>query len=178
MTYVLCVDENDKILNVMDKLTVHRIGALHRAFSIFIFNEYNPNQLLLQKRALTKYHTPGLWTNTCCSHPLEYPSIKEQAKTRLLEEMGFSTELTFIDTFCYKSHLKNNLIEHELDHLFIGSTQLNFFSPNQKEIADWRGASIDEIFEEFTLYSNCFTPWFPQALEIILAHISQKKGHL
>lgn len=120
MIEVQLVDAEDNPNGSMEKLEAHEKGALHRALSVLIIN--SKKEILLQRRALGKYHSPGLWTNTCCSHPYPGEDPNEAAKRRLQEEMGMSSELTFLFKFQYKCDFENGLIEHELDHVFIGKT--------------------------------------------------------
>ena len=115
---VILVDKNDTQIGLMSKLDAHKKGVLHRAFSVFVLN--NNNEIMLQKRAYNKYHSGGLWTNTCCSHQREGENSIEAGKRRLLEEMGFETELKIITSFIYKVEFENGLTEHELDYLLIG----------------------------------------------------------
>ena len=115
---VILVDKNDTQIGLMSKLDAHKKGILHRAFSVFVLN--NNNEIMLQKRAYNKYHSGGLWTNTCCSHQREGENSIEAGKRRLLEEMGFETELKIITSFIYKVEFENGLTEHELDYLLIG----------------------------------------------------------
>ena len=117
---VILVDENDNQVGVMPKLEAHQKGLLHRAFSVFIFN--SKYELLLQKRASSKYHSGGLWTNTCCSHPREGEEILDAAKRRLIEEMGIDTSLRKVHDFIYKAELDNDLTEHEFDHVLYMET--------------------------------------------------------
>ena len=113
---VILVNEKDEQIGLMEKIEAHEKALLHRAFSVFIFNK--EGKLMLQQRALTKYHTPGLWTNTCCSHQREGESNIEAGKRRLMEEMGFSTDLKDTISFIYKTPFQNGLTEHEYDHIF------------------------------------------------------------
>ena len=124
MEKVILVDKNDRQVGLMEKQEAHIKGLLHIAFSIFIFN--TKNELLLQKRATQKYHSGGLWTNTCCSHPRENESTIDAAYRRLNEEMGMICDLKFKFNFIYKAKLDNNLYEHELDHVFFGFSLLFF----------------------------------------------------
>ena len=120
MIEVQLVDDQDNPIGVMEKILAHQKGELHRALSVLILN--SNNELLLQRRALGKYHSPGLWTNTCCSHPYPGEDSFEAAKRRLQEEMGMSADLNFVFKFQYKCDFDNGLIEHELDHVFVGVT--------------------------------------------------------
>ena len=118
--YVVLVDAHDNQIGLMEKQAAHVNPTLHRAFSIFIFN--SKGEMLLQQRALTKYHTPGLWTNTCCSHPRDGESLEQATKRRLMEEMGMECDLKEVFSFIYKADVMQGLIEHEFDHVFIGTT--------------------------------------------------------
>ena len=154
---VILVDKNDTQVGLMPKLDAHKKGILHRAFSVFILN--NNNEIMLQKRAYNKYHSAGLWTNTCCSHQREGENSIEAGKRRLEEEMGFETELKIITSFIYKVKFENGLTEHELDYLLIGKY---FKSPviNKQEVADWKWMKIDLIADDIKLNPNNYTSWF------------------
>ena len=154
---VIIVDKNDNQIGLMPKLDAHKKGVLHRAFSVFVLN--NNNEIMLQKRAYNKYHSGGLWTNTCCSHQREGENSIEAGKRRLLEEMGFETELKIITSFIYKVEFENGLTEHELDYLLIGKF---FKSPviNKQEVADWKWMKIELIADDIKLNPNNYTSWF------------------
>lgn len=154
---VIIVDKNDNQIGLMPKLDAHKKGILHRAFSVFVLN--NNNEIMLQKRAYNKYHSGGLWTNTCCSHQREGENSIEAGKRRLLEEMGFETELKIITSFIYKVEFENGLTEHELDYLLIGKY---IKSPviNKQEVADWKWMKIDLIADDIKLNPNNYTSWF------------------
>lgn len=154
---VIIVDKNDNQIGLMPKLDAHKKGILHRAFSVFVLN--NNNEIMLQKRAYNKYHSGGLWTNTCCSHQREGENSIEAGKRRLLEEMGFETELKIITSFIYKVEFENGLTEHELDYLLIGKF---FKSPviNKQEVADWKWMKIELIADDIKLNPNNYTSWF------------------
>jgi isopentenyl-diphosphate delta-isomerase len=141
---VILVDTNDK-------------GLLHRAFSVFILNE--SGELMLQQRALDKYHSPGLWTNTCCSHQREGESNVEAGKRRLFEEMGFVTELTDLVSFIYKAPFDNGLTEHEFDHVLIGYFEENP-KINQEEVAAWKWMPIDAVKADLSEHPDIYTEWF------------------
>lgn len=160
--YVILVDEQDNDIGVMEKLQAHQLGVLHRAFSVFIFND--KEQLLLQQRSFTKYHSAGLWTNTCCSHPRPNETIKDAANRRLFEEMGMSCDLKIKTNFIYKTSFENGLIEHELDYVLIGSSNQNPHI-NQDEVADYKWASISDIKTDIISNPNQYTSWFKIALE-------------
>jgi isopentenyl-diphosphate delta-isomerase len=123
MNDVILVDKHDNSVGTMDKMKAHEMGVLHRAFSIFLFND--KGELLLQKRQESKYHSAGLWTNTCCSHPKPGETLIDGAKSRLMEEMGISTEIEFAFSFLYKAEFENGLTENEFDHVFIGKPRVN-----------------------------------------------------
>ena len=154
---VILVDKNDTQIGLMSKLDAHKKGILHRAFSVFVLN--NNNEIMLQKRAYNKYHSGGLWTNTCCSHQREGENSIEAGKRRLLEEMGFETELKIITSFIYKVEFENGLTEHELDYLLIGKF---LKSPiiNKQEVADWKWMKIELIADDIKLNPNNYTSWF------------------
>lgn len=159
---VILVDENDNPIGTMEKIEAHKKGLLHRAFSVFIFN--SKNQLLLQRRALNKYHSPGLWTNTCCSHPRPGEEIDAAAKRRLKEEMGIETVLTFKSTFIYKTPFENGLTEHELDYVFTGIYNDDPLI-NTSETDSFAWLNTDEIKARLKTHSNEFTSWFKIAIE-------------
>lgn len=158
---VLLVDHNDKPLGVMDKLEAHQKGLLHRAFSVFVFN--SKNQLLLQQRATTKYHGAGLWTNTCCSHPLMDEEVLDAAHERLSYEMGITCSLSLLYRFVYNEKVENNLTEHEFDYVYVGSSN-DAPSPNADEVNDYKWIDIGELFEIIEAHPDKFTVWFKMAL--------------
>jgi len=162
MEYVVLVDEQDNPIGKMEKQQAHLEGLLHRAFSIFIFN--SEKKLLLQKRASSKYHCGGLWTNTCCSHPRENEIVQDAAHRRLQEEMGMQCELTPIFSFVYKANFENGLTEHEFDHVFFGESN-QIPSINIAEVQDYRFVGIDELQIEIKESPQNFTPWFLIALD-------------
>lgn len=156
-TQVILVDEKDAAVGVCEKMEAHKKGVLHRAFSIFIFN--NKGEMLLQQRALSKYHSGGLWTNTCCSHPAPDEEILMAARRRLREEMGFQTSIKKVFDFVYKADFDNGLIEHEFDHVYIGQYDgdINF---NKEEVMAICYKSISEISNELQTASHNYTAWF------------------
>lgn len=162
---VILVDEQDKPLGTMEKLEAHKKGLLHRAFSIFIFN--SKNELLLQQRSLTKYHSAGLWTNTCCSHPRPGENTHDAAKRRLKEEMGMETTLEYKTSFTYKTKFDNDLTEHEFDHVFIGNSDLDPVI-NKEEAHAYKWMSIEQIKTEIKFKPEEFTIWFRIAMEKLL----------
>ena len=154
---VILVDENDKQLGLMPKMEAHEKGVLHRAFSVFVFN--SKNELMLQQRALHKYHSPGLWTNTCCSHQRDKESNISAGKRRLFEEMGFETELEEKISFIYKAPFDNGLTEYELDHIMVGNYN---DSPvlNKEEVEDWKWMSLKDVKQDILEQPNLYTAWF------------------
>jgi isopentenyl-diphosphate delta-isomerase len=160
--FVILVDEHDNEVGVMEKLQAHLEGKLHRAFSVFIFNDQE--ELLLQQRALSKYHSAGLWTNTCCSHPRPNETIKDSANRRLFEEMGMSCELTIKTNFVYKAVFDNGLTEHEFDYVLIGHSNQNPVI-NKEEVEEYKWQPIPEIKKDMVVNPGNYTEWFKIALE-------------
>jgi len=154
---VILVNEHDEAIGTMEKLEAHQKGLLHRAISVFIFD--SQGRLLLQQRAAHKYHSAGLWTNTCCSHPAPGESTLDAAHRRLEEEMGMCTPLTFAFTFRYRAAFDNGLIEHELDHVFVGYTD-EVPIPNSEEVAAYRWADRETIDRENSKHPEAYTAWF------------------
>lgn len=159
---VILVDQNDRQTGTLEKLEAHQKGLLHRAFSVFVFN--SKNQLLLQQRALGKYHSAGLWTNTCCSHPRPGEAVLAAAHRRLKEEMGLETILEFKTAFVYKSAFENGLTEHEFDHIFIGYSDLAPL-PDPLEVENYKYLDLVEIKQQVTKNPGEFTTWFRIAME-------------
>ena len=154
---VILVDRLDREIGTEEKLKAHREGKLHRAFSVFIFNA--KGELLLQKRSKTKYHSGGLWSNTCCSHPRPAESHYCAARRRINEEMGFDCELTEIFSFIYHTKLENNLFEHELDRVFVGNYDGHPI-PNLDEVDDWKWINIDSLERDVGENPGHYTYWF------------------
>lgn len=167
---VVLVDENDLALGEMNKLEAHKKGKLHRAFSVFIFN--NNNEMLLHQRADKKYHGAGLWTNACCSHPQMSEDIKESASERLYYEMGLKCELTKLFSFVYKKAVENDLIEHEFDHVFIGFTNESP-KPNNDEVKTYKWAEPEWLQSDIKSNPNSYTSWFKMALPKVLVHLKE-----
>lgn len=163
MEQVILVDEFDRETGVMEKLEAHRLGLLHRAFSVLLFNA--KGELLLQRRALHKYHSGGLWTNTCCSHPRPGESLLEAAARRLMEEMGINNvSLSLVDHILYKVEFDNGLTEYEYDHILEG----NFEGKpvlNTEEAADFKWMTLSELQREVTEHPQHFTYWFRYLLQ-------------
>ena len=166
---LILVDYNDRPIGTCEKMEAHRKGLLHRAFSVFLFDG---SRVLLQKRAAEKYHCPGLWTNTCCSHPRPGETVEEAAKRRICEELGIENcvcEEAF--RFFYRYAFDNGLIEFECDHVFIGSYPLDgLVVPNKEEVDEAKWWELDELLETMASEADLFTPWFlicaPRAIEI------------
>lgn len=161
---VILVDEQDKAIGSMEKLEAHKQGVLHRAFSVFIFN--SENEMLLQQRAFTKYHSAGLWTNTCCSHPRPGEKTPDAANRRLAEEMGIQTKLEHKTSFTYKTKFENELTEHEFDHVFTGISQTDPVI-NKEEVNAFKWMSLEKVKEEIKTKPGEFTSWFKIAIEKI-----------
>ncbi|HLT52333.1 MAG TPA: isopentenyl-diphosphate Delta-isomerase [Flavobacteriaceae bacterium] len=170
--YVILVNELDEQIGTMPKLEAHEKALLHRAFSVFVFND--KNELMLQQRALHKYHSPGLWTNTCCSHQREGESNVEAGKRRLQEEMGFVTELTETTSFIYKAPFDNGLTEHEFDHVMVGYYNQ---SPevNPDEVADWKWMLLEDVKIDIGKQPELYTAWFKIIFDKFYNHINVQK---
>lgn len=170
MEQVILVDEHDNVVGTMEKMEAHEKGLLHRAFSILIFNA--KGEMLLQQRAGEKYHSAGLWTNACCSHPRPGESIEEAGKRKLLQEMGFSCELTYSHKFKYRVALENELTEYEWDYVLIGNYD-DEPNINPEEAQAWKYESLDSIKSDVELNPDNYTCWFklilkqPQILELV-----------
>jgi isopentenyl-diphosphate delta-isomerase len=158
---VILVDEHDNEIGKTGKLAAHLTGQLHRAFSIFIFNR--SGQMLIHKRAESKYHTPGLWTNTCCSHQSPGEKTLEAADRRLIEEMGFRAPVEEYFHFVYKVEFGNGLTEYELDHVLVGYWD-GTPSPNPSEVSDWKWIEPEEVMKDLRANPQKFTPWFGIAM--------------
>ena len=157
MEEVILVDEHDEQVGTMEKMEAHRKGTLHRAFSVFIFNERN--EMLLQQRAITKYHSGGLWTNACCSHPRPGEDTKNAASRRLQEELGFTASLTKIFDFHYNAAFDNGLTEHEFDHVYVGTFAGNI-DPNSSEVQDYCYMKMEEVDASIKSHPHKYTAWF------------------
>lgn len=154
---VILVDENDQEKGIMNKLEAHQKGLLHRAFSVLIYNE--KGEMLIQKRATSKYHSPGLWSNTCCSHPSPGETIEQAAKRRLQEEMGLSASLKISGHILYNVDFPNGLTEHEYDHILTGISN-SIPKPDSSEVEDFKWVSIPELKKEIVSRPDNFTYWF------------------
>lgn len=163
MAEIILVDENDNQIGTGEKLEVHRQGKLHRAFSVLIFNP--KGELLLQKRAKSKYHSGGLWSNTCCSHPTVGERIKDSAERRLFEEMGIKTKLKEIFSFVYKAKFED-LTEYEFDHVFEGRFNGNP-NPEPEEAEDWKWMNLAELKKDIKENPKNYTEWFKIIIETL-----------
>ena len=167
--YVILVDERDKQIGKEEKLKAHELGLLHRAFSVFLFRKVGDEiQLLMQQRANHKYHCPGLWANTCCSHPREGEDISDAGKRRLHEEMGIAIDQLFeVGSFQYKVEFENGLTENEIDHVLIGRFDLDKVNLNKDEVENIQWISLQELEKEFDRNPTTVTPWFRLAFNVI-----------
>lgn len=155
--YVILVDEKDQEIGLMEKIEAHEKALLHRAFSVFIFD--TNGRFLLQRRALSKYHSGGLWTNACCSHPRSGESTIDAAKRRLKEELGFTTDVEEQFSFIYKSVLDKGLTEHELDHVFFGTFEGDI-KPDPNEVMETKYIALDELQKDMNKHPDHYTEWF------------------
>ncbi|QGY42413.1 isopentenyl-diphosphate Delta-isomerase [Maribellus comscasis] len=171
--FVILVDENDNETGISEKLAAHRKALMHRAISVFICN--SKGEWLLQRRALNKYHSNGLWTNTCCSHPFPGETNMEAAQRRLEEEMGLTTNLTEIFWFRYKESLDNELTENELDHVFIGFTDKHP-KINKNEVNEWQYLSFDDIKADIKFYPEKYTVWFKMIFDRVNNELSKSNA--
>lgn len=165
--FLILVDENDKQWGKLEKQLVHEKGLLHRAFSVFIFN--SNGELLLQQRADDKYHSGGLWTNTCCSHPRFGEDLKDAVQRRLMEEMGISCKTNFEFSFVYKAEFDNGLKEYEYDHVYFGISNAIPF-PESKEVKQWKYVDMNSLKEDLKIHPDKYTAWLKICFEKILFH--------
>ncbi|MET3879417.1 isopentenyl-diphosphate Delta-isomerase [Chitinophaga sp. OAE865] len=165
---VILVNEQDEAIGTMEKMEAHEKGLLHRAFSVFIIND--AGEILLQRRALEKYHSAGLWTNACCSHPYPGEDTAAAAHRRLKEELGFDCDLREIFSFTYRTGFDNGLTEHEFDHVLLGTYNGNIF-PDISEVCDYRYLSSGKILELMEKEPDSFTIWFHRALPLVLQYL-------
>ena len=169
---VVLVDEKDSVVGFMEKMEAHQLGLLHRAFSVFVFN--SKGELMLQQRAKSKYHSGGLWTNTCCSHPRPNEEVLDAATRRLDEEMGFSCELEVQFSFVYKAKLDNELTEHEYDYVLFGyyNDQPNL---NPEEATNYKFVSLENLQKNIEEKPNEFTEWFKICLPRVIETVNKRK---
>lgn len=170
---LILVDENDNETGSMSKLDAHVSGVLHRAFSIFIFNQ--KGETLLQQRADEKYHSSGLWSNTCCSHPLSGENIQDAVSRRLKEEMGMECITQFQFSFIYKAALENGLTEHELDYVYFGESD-DVPVPDPNEVKDWKYLHPLKLKEEILYYPERYSAWLKICFPRIESILSQKSN--
>ncbi len=162
--HVILVDAEDNAIGSGEKIATHKEGKLHRAFSIFLFND--AGEILMQRRAMKKYHSGGLWTNTCCGHPRPGENTEDAAQRRLEEEMGMKVPLREIDTFTYHVDFGTGLFEHEYDHVFIG--QFNGPpTPNPDEVMDWKWMSVPDLRKALQDDRDQYTYWIKEALDLV-----------
>lgn len=175
--HVILVDGEDVPKGQMGKMEAHEKGLLHRAFSIFIFN--SKRELLLQQRALSKYHSGGLWTNTCCSHPRLGESNIHAARRRLKEEMGMDCNISYLFKFTYRAEFENGLTEHEVDHIFFGMTdELPVINPD--EVESYKYMDLESLERDININPGAYTPWLRLCLNKVVKHASTantKNGH-
>lgn len=167
---VILVNENDEQIGLMPKMEAHEKALLHRAFSVFIFND--KKELMIQQRAKDKYHSPGLWANTCCSHQREGESNIAAGKRRLQEEMGFTTDLKETTSFIYKAPFDNGLTEHEFDHILVGNYN-GEPNLNPAEVQDYKWIGLEELKQDMKQHPEIYTAWFKIIFDKYYKHIQQ-----
>jgi isopentenyl-diphosphate Delta-isomerase len=171
---VILVDSNDNPIGTAEKIDAHQRGLCHRAFSVFVLRDAKTPEILLQQRAKGKYHSPNLWTNTCCSHPRPHESTLEAAERRLYEEMGLRISLTTLGWFHYLAQFPNGLIENEVDHVLIGTIEKDqpvHLNPYEAQQCRW--VSIPALKSELAHSPEQFTPWLKEALQIVETSIDK-----
>lgn len=171
MEEVILVNENDEQVGTMEKMEAHQKALLHRAFSVFVFNK--KGEMLMQQRAHTKYHSGGLWTNACCSHPRPGETTLQAAERRLQEEMGFITALDKVFDFTYNAPFENGLTEHEFDHVFVGNFD-GLIKPSPLEVRDYCYKSMEDITASMEKEPQNYTAWFHIAFPQVLAWWKQR----
>jgi isopentenyl-diphosphate delta-isomerase len=170
--YVVLVNQDDRPLGTLEKMEAHERGVLHRAFSVFVFNQ--AGEMLLQQRAEDKYHSPGLWSNTVCSHPRINEVVIQAAHRRLVEEMGFDCELKEVFSFIYKADVGDGLTEHEFDHVFFGTTDA-LPKPNPEEVDAWKYMSLEDVQADILAHPDAYTVWFKIALKQVKKHLGSQE---
>lgn len=166
---LILIDENDTPIGTEEKLKAHKLGKLHRAFSVFIFNKIG--DLLLQRRSLNKYHSAGLWSNTCCSHPRPGEDTLAAAHRRLQEEMGFDCELKEVFSFFYKTEFENGLIENECDHIVIGNYD-NEPVPNPEEVENYGWIKANTLKDDIAAHPEKYSVWLKISLDKVIKYLS------
>lgn len=169
-SFVILVDKNDNAIGIEEKIKAHQDALLHRAFSIFIFDK--EGKLLIQQRGLSKYHSAGLWSNTCCSHPRPEEDILASAHRRLNEEMGFDCELSEIFSFKYKTEFDNTLTENEYDHVFVGYYDSKL-TPNSSEVNAYKFVDIKWLEDDLQKHPNIYTIWLKICFQKVLDYIKK-----
>lgn len=169
--YVILVDKNDVELGVMEKQEAHIRGVLHRAFSVFAFDP--DGKLIMQRRALSKYHSPGKWANTCCSHPRKGETVEEAGHRRLIEEMGFDTRIEKVFSFVYKAGVGQGLIEHELDHVLVGTFD-GIPKINPEEVHEWKAVDMESLRKDIKEHPEHYAEWFKIIFERVYEFYSAK----
>jgi isopentenyl-diphosphate delta-isomerase len=167
--FVILVDKNDNQIGVAGKIDAHKKALLHRAVSVFIVNSMG--EWILQRRAFDKYHSNGLWTNTCCTHPNPGESNIESARRRLKEEMGIECNLVELFTFTYKEKLDNELTEHEFDHVFFGVSDRDPVI-NTSEVEEWEAVTFEDLHNDILKNPSGYTYWFKEIYEKVNSHIT------
>jgi isopentenyl-diphosphate delta-isomerase len=167
-TYVILVDENDIQTGLMEKMDAHRKALLHRAISVFITN--TRGGWLIQKRAMDKYHSKGLWTNSCCSHPLPDETALNAANRRLKEELGIQCDLEQLFSFTYREKVDDELTEYEYDHVFHGICD-ELPCINTNEVSDWKYISFADLSNDITLNPESYTVWFRKIFNKVQMHL-------
>ncbi len=171
---VVLVDAEDRMIGTMNKIEAHEKGILHRAFSVFIFN--SDGHWLLQRRASSKYHSPDLWSNTCCSHPREGEEIINSAIRRLKEEMGLYCQLRHQFHFSYRCQLPNGLIENELDHVLLGYSD-TLPTCNEEEVSEFRYFTTQDLEESLKSHPEWFSVWFKLSFHQVKHRFSELRRH-
>ena len=171
---LICVDALDRQIGTAEKLCCHREGLLHRAFSVFLFDG---SRILLQRRALNKYHSGGKWANACCSHPRDGESLEEAVPRRLREELGIECRCKEIGSFVYRHCFENGLTEYEYDHVFLGNFEGRLY-PSPEEIMDVKWFKIKEMISLANDKADMFAPWFITAFPMVLKHLLAQDAHL
>lgn len=169
---VILVNEKDEPIGTMEKMAAHEQALLHRAFSVFIFN--SKREMLLQQRSSLKYHSGGLWTNACCSHPAPGQSTEAAASKRLQEEMGFTTSIRKAFDFVYQAAFDNGLTEHEFDHVFLGEYD-GEINPDPDEVNAYKYLEMDTLEADMQVQPEQYTAWFRIALPLLKAHLTNSK---
>lgn len=164
--YITLVDENDHVLGKEEKLLAHKTGKRHRAFSILIIND--KKQMLIHKRESSKYHSGGLWTNACCSHPRYEEKLIEAAHRRLQEEMGFDCPLKELFSFKYRYAFDDGLVENEYDHVFLGVYNSDLINPDPNEVESYKWVDYNYLLEEINSYEEKYTVWFKKIIKLLV----------